>query len=294
MNTTNDIIDYEDRLRDISEIEEFVEISEDILRESTGLDSIAILNIVDEGDRLCSCKFDKFIDIDYKRYAIILECYYTKRVHHIRDVTTSFLYDSDIDNIFDIDIDEVMVIPITDEAGDRLSIIYLASENSMDISIDQIVPVVKSISNKLSMIHRDKLLIDSTINMLLVDNSFIMLKYLSSILKRYDIKIHTAICGVDAINQFESNRIDIILIEEILGIEGRSGNQTIDDIRKIEIDRGQDPIPILGITSDTSRDSRERLLNSGANSILYKPIEPDEAISTIKQFTVLKLKSKDI
>ncbi len=294
MNTTNDIIDYEDRLRDISEIEEFVEISEDILRESTGLDSIAILNIVDEGDRLCSCKFDKFIDIDYKRYAIILECYYTKRVHHIRDVTTSFLYDSDIDNIFDIDIDEVMVIPITDEAGDRLSIIYLASENSMDISIDQIVLVVKSISNKLSMIHRDKLLIDSTINMLLVDNSFIMLKYLSSVFKRYDIKIHTAICGIDAINQFESSRIDMILIEEILGAEGRSGHQTIDDIRKIEIDRGQDPIPILGITSDTSRDSRERLLNSGANSILYKPIEPDEAISTIKQFTVLKLKSKDI
>jgi len=288
MDSTKDIMVYEDRLRNISDIKELIEIGEDILRESTELDSIAIFDVVDKGAKLYSSKFDKFVDIDYEKYAIILESYYTKRIHHIRDATTSFLYDNDIDNIFNIDIDEIMVIPIIGDEEEILSIIYLASEKSMNISIDQIAPIIKSISNKLSILHRDKLSIDSTINILLVDDSFIILKYLTSILKRYDIKIHTAICGADAISQFESNRIDMILIEEILGAGGRSGHQTIDDIRKIETDREQDPIPILGITSDTSKESRDRLLNSGANFVLYKPIEPNEVITALQQFIILE------
>ncbi len=75
---------------------------------------------------------------------------------------------------------------------------------------------------------------------------------------------------------------DIIFIDEVM--VGMNGHQTIEEIRKIENEQELEPIPICGLTSDTTKETKEALLEAGANKVLYKPIQVQDIIGFVEEF----------
>lgn len=97
--------------------------------------------------------------------------------------------------------------------------------------------------------------------------------------------IESVQCGLQAIEIFKHKHIDIIFMDETM--VGMKGHQAIQKIRKIENERKLKPIPIFGLTSDTTKEAREVLLESGANKVLYKPIQIHDAVGSIKEFMTI-------
>ncbi len=80
----------------------------------------------------------------------------------------------------------------------------------------------------------------------------------------------------------------MVFIDEM--IQDIGGDKVIEAIRQIEIEKRFDSIPIFAITNDISHKIKNRLLELGANIVLYKPIERDDIIKAIEEFRILKLK----
>jgi CheY-like chemotaxis protein len=230
---------------------------------------------------------------------ILFECYDTKRLHHIPNARRSFLYRSYIDNFIDIKIQDILVIPIIKKSEDDvvIGILWIAIEKSSDNSftqknIDYLSVLSDSIKTKITLEEKKDIKKEEIekLNILIIDDSSIILRFIEIILKQnYNIDTITALNATDGIKQFNTNSIDIIFMDERM--EGLKGHEAIELIRKIELDNQTDPIPIFGLTSDTSSSVRDTLLNSGASLVLHKPIDALEIINAIKKFRIINKKS---
>jgi CheY-like chemotaxis protein len=220
---------------------------------------------------------------------IIVECYETKEQHLVHNVRRSFLYRSYLDSFIDIKLQDILTIPIINN-NNMIGMIWVATEIGNNRSFNQ-----KDIEylNTLSHLIRTKISSEENnmLNILLVDDSPIILRFIEIILKSYDVKITTALNATDSIEIFKLDKsIDIIFIDERM--EALKGHQAIEIIRKIEIEESRDPIPIFGITSDTTLEVKERLLKAGASLVLHKPIDASEIIDAIKKFGILNKKRR--
>ncbi|MBL0721896.1 MAG: response regulator, partial [Sulfurovum sp.] len=130
--------------------------------------------------------------------------------------------------------------------------------------------------------------IDENLNILVIDDSPIILRFIEIILKNYNTNVITVYTAIDGIEKFKSKKIDIIFIDEFL--LDSLGHKAIKTIRQIEITHHLHSIPIFAITSDTNKDTKNILLESGANIVMYKPLESQYIIETIRNFRVLKEK----
>jgi len=251
------------------------------------IDIDTIIYIYNKKDNnLYSNTFNIKLNLNPNSIGIINECFYTEKIHTIYDITNSFLYDKKIDNPLNIDIKDIMTIPIFDNSNQILGIIYIASKikNKFNNIYQKIEHLIDGIS--ISIYNNNKLsLIEYKPTILLIDDSFIIVKFIYSILQKYNFNIITATNGIDGINKFQNQKIDLIFIDDTM--IGLSGSQTIKKIRNIEEKRRQDPIPIFGITSDTTKEVKDKILKSGANMVLYKPLTKNDIIKSMKLFMFL-------
>ncbi len=266
--------------KNIDNIDNAIIICEDKIKEITKLNNIVIF--INRGDILYSPSLDIEFKGDNSINGIVVEAFITKRVHTIIDATNSFLYNNKIDNIKNIEIENITVIPILDRESNVLAIVevYFGSSNHLeDIKI-----FLDSIKEQLISLFSISQVMEYRPKVLLVDDSYIMLKFLSSILKKYDVEIITATSAMDAIGKFKYNDISVIFMDDIM--VGMSGNEAIGKIREIEIELSRDPIPIFGITSDTTKEAKEKIISSGANLVFYKPIDQSKVIDAMKFFMI--------
>jgi len=227
--------------------------------------------------------------------SIILECYYTKKPHIIKNIQRSFLYNSDIDNLINSNsLNDVLVIPILDNLNHIVAIIWVATKKTnhkkfeeKDIkNIDRISLLIKnSIVSNSDNKNIFKKTTDNKLNILAVDDDIIILKYLKTVLKYFDCNLITVFSGIEAIERFKHKNIDIIFIDEIMH-GGMNGHQAIAKIREIEKKKNLQKIPIFSLTSDTSKEIREKILLSGATKVLYKPINKKEIIKVISEINM--------
>jgi CheY-like chemotaxis protein len=247
-----------------------------------------------------------YIPLSDELEGILYECYFTKKYHYLTHARRSFLYRQRVDNFINIKINDLLVIPIVDDDKDRvIAIIWIATtDEEIDIfrqdDIEKLVKLSNDIKVKIqyhtenidkSAIHDINVTEDSEhipLNLLIVDNSTIILKFIEFSLKEYDINIITAVSSVESIERFKYNKIDMIIIDE--STIGISGHQAIKIIRQIEIEKGYDSIPIFGLTSDATKDTVDDILSSGANLVLLKPIEKHDIINAIEKYRELALK----
>ena len=113
---------------------------------------------------------------------------------------------------------------------------------------------------------------------LIVDDSKNIRKLLSVVLKSGKHVIIESGDGNEALEKARNERPDLILLDVI--IPGKDG---ISVCREIKSDKRTKDIPVIVITSDTSDETRQKAISSGAAAFITKPFEPKEIREAVKK-----------
>jgi len=281
-------LSHKENIGDYNSSRDRILIYEDMIKDITST-QYAFIILMNRDNSFYIPTIDKTLTIEPNiDGGIIVECYETKEQHLVHNVRRSFLYRSYIDSFIDIKLQDILTIPIIN--NNMIGMIWVATEIGNDRGFNQ-----KDIEylNTLSHLIRTRVSSEDSdmLNILLVDDSPIILRFIEIILKSYDVNITTAVNGTDSIEIFKLDKsIDIIFMDERM--EALDGHQAIEIIRKIEMEESKDPIPIFGLTSDTSSELKERLLKAGASLVLHKPIDANKIVDAIQTFRILTKKKE--
>lgn len=114
------------------------------------------------------------------------------------------------------------------------------------------------------------------LNVLVVDDSEMNLKYLGVILKRAGYFVQCAHSGHEALELVDSFRPDIILMDVMM--PEMDGYETTQRIQQI---RGMKDVPVLFITALDSQEDRLRTFDVGGVDHIAKPFHPQEMIARV-------------
>ena len=280
-------LSHKENIGDYNSSRDRILIYEDMIKDITST-QYAFIILMNRDNSFYIPTIDKTLTIEPNiDGGIIVECYETKEQHLVHNARRSFLYRSYLDRFIDIKLQDILTIPILNN-NNMIGMIWVATEIGNDRSFNQ-----KDIEylNTLSHLIRTRVSSEDSdmLNILLVDDSPIILRFIEIILKSYNVKITTALNATDSIEIFKLDKsIDIIFMDERM--EALNGHQAIEIIRKIEMEESKDPIPIFGLTSDTTLDVKEILIKAGASLVLHKPIDAIEIIDAIKKFRIINKK----
>ena len=111
---------------------------------------------------------------------------------------------------------------------------------------------------------------------MVVDDSLTVRKITSRLLLRENYEVLTARDGVDALEQLQSARPDILLVDiEMPRMDG------FDLTRNVRADHALKHIPIIMITSRTAEKHRKYATEVGVNMFLGKPYQEEELLDGI-------------
>ena len=106
---------------------------------------------------------------------------------------------------------------------------------------------------------------------LVVDDTLINLKVISSLLKRNKVKVDTADSGELAIEKAISKKYDIIFLDKMMPV--MDGVETLHKMKAIDNFANMDT-PIIALTADAVEGARQAYIDLGFDDYLAKPIEP--------------------
>lgn len=121
---------------------------------------------------------------------------------------------------------------------------------------------------------------EQLLQVMVVDDSVTVRKVTSRLLERYGMQVTTAKDGVDAINQLQEHKPDIMLLD--IEMPRMDGFEVATLVRRDE--RLRD-LPIIMITSRTGDKHRQRAMEIGVNEYLGKPYQEAQLLETIQQLT---------
>jgi two-component system sensor histidine kinase BarA len=116
---------------------------------------------------------------------------------------------------------------------------------------------------------------------LAVDDMEMNLKLLQTWLDNSPVTLTTTISGQDAVNRCQTQEFDLILMD--VQMPGMDGLQATREIRKSPLNMGT---PIIAVTAHAFKEEQERLLASGMDDYIPKPIEAEKLIDLIKSWCV--------
>lgn len=123
---------------------------------------------------------------------------------------------------------------------------------------------------------------DRIANILVVDDNIIIVKLIKASLKGLKFNIVSASNGEEAVEKFKSTRnLAVVFMDEVMP-EGMLGHEAVKKMRDIEKKEGLKPITILGLTSDTTKETFDELTNAGVNKVLHKPIRSKDIYSAVE------------
>jgi two-component system sensor histidine kinase BarA len=128
----------------------------------------------------------------------------------------------------------------------------------------------------------------SGVNVLIVDDNDVNLRLAEIILHKRKAKVTTAVSGAQAIDYASLNSYDIIFMD--LHMPGLDGYQTTQKIR--EITPARQPV-IIALTANALPQEKEKVMQSGMNGILIKPVSDAILQKVISQW-VLKGNNLDL
>lgn len=114
---------------------------------------------------------------------------------------------------------------------------------------------------------------------LAVDDMDMNLKLLHTWLDISPISLTTSMSGQDAVNRCQSNEYDLILMD--VQMPGMDGLQASRGIRQLPLNMGT---PIIAVTAHAFKEEQERLLASGMDDYLPKPIDLATLIDLIRRW----------
>ncbi|WP_456049268.1 Hpt domain-containing protein [Acinetobacter halotolerans] len=118
---------------------------------------------------------------------------------------------------------------------------------------------------------------------MIVDDSVTVRKVTSRLLERQGYDVVTAKDGVDAIEQLETIKPDLMLLD--IEMPRMDGFEVTNLVRHHEIHRN---LPIIMITSRTGEKHRERALSLGVNQYMGKPFQEETLLENIDSLLVAR------
>ncbi|PHN01179.1 response regulator [Flavilitoribacter nigricans] len=120
-------------------------------------------------------------------------------------------------------------------------------------------------------------IMDRLVTILLVEDHFLNQIATKRVLTSWSelVKVVTADNGEEALEQFEKEKIDLILMD--LKIPKISGIEAARMIRQ------KSDVPIIALTASSSKQEEERCFTVGMNAYIHKPIRPEELYAKITQ-----------
>jgi len=118
---------------------------------------------------------------------------------------------------------------------------------------------------------------DKTI--LLVEDDFMNMKLAQHVLESDGYTVLKATTGQEALNQIKNNSLDLILMDIQL--------PDIDGMTLVRIIRAKDTTKetaILALTACAMKGDREKILKTGCNDYISKPINVEKFISTVRRY----------
>ena len=104
------------------------------------------------------------------------------------------------------------------------------------------------------------------------------------ILGFYGFRILQASSGVEALELFEKEHIDLVFMDILM--ENLDGLQTMQIIRKNEKDFN---IPIIALSANVFEEDKKQAINSGANDFLPKPVEEKDILLILEKYLNIEL-----
>lgn len=114
---------------------------------------------------------------------------------------------------------------------------------------------------------------------LAVDDMEINLRLLTTWLKNTNLQLTLAFSGADAVEQCRENEFDLILMD--VQMPHMDGLEATKQIRQTDLNLGT---PIIAVTAHAFKEEQDRLLASGMDDYLPKPINLSDLIDLIKRW----------
>ncbi|HEX7466300.1 MAG TPA: response regulator, partial [Usitatibacter sp.] len=115
---------------------------------------------------------------------------------------------------------------------------------------------------------------------MVVDDSLTVRKIMGRMLTREGYEVASAKDGVDALQQLQDMKPDLILLDvEMPRMDG------FEFARNVRADEATKNIPIIMITSRTADKHRNHAIELGVNEYMGKPYQEEELLALIKRYT---------
>ncbi len=114
---------------------------------------------------------------------------------------------------------------------------------------------------------------------LLVEDNHLNMKLFRDLLSLLDCRVVYTKTGANAVELCRKNNPDLILMD--IQLDGISG---IDIIKTIRLDVDMKHIPIVAISAYAMKNEEAKILQSGCDKYLSKPLSIDEFFSTVKYY----------
>ena len=114
---------------------------------------------------------------------------------------------------------------------------------------------------------------------LIVEDSPMMRQLLVFALARVkNLRVTEADDGVDGLRKLASTKYDVIITDINMPIM-----DGLKLVRKIRTDERHKDVPVIVITTEGSKEDRERAMALGASAYITKPIQAPQVIETVKE-----------
>ncbi|MEL6675181.1 MAG: response regulator [Bacteroidota bacterium] len=110
-------------------------------------------------------------------------------------------------------------------------------------------------------------------HILIVEDNEINARLLKRLLESWGLTAEVASDGKKAIEQVSTRLPDMILMD--LQMPVLNGFEAAEKIRKLRIS-GAESVPIIALTASTLMENRRKVMQSGMNDLLSKPVNPEE------------------
>jgi CheY-like chemotaxis protein/HPt (histidine-containing phosphotransfer) domain-containing protein len=125
---------------------------------------------------------------------------------------------------------------------------------------------------------------------LVADDSPVNLLLIRAYLKDPSFEIHTAANGAEAVEKFQSEKFDLVLMDLQMPI--MDGYTATERIRAWEAEQQRHPTPVLALTAHTFQEEKQKSFAAGCNAHLIKPIRKPDLLTAIQQYTGMPLNTK--
>ncbi len=121
------------------------------------------------------------------------------------------------------------------------------------------------------------------LSILIAEDNLINQKVAMTILKKLGHQVDLAENGLQAVQKFELNHYDVILMD--MQMPEMNGLEATRIIREYEQEKNLKPTPIISMTANAMQADMEKSLSAGMNDFISKPFKQDQLIETLSKLT---------